>query len=144
MRIRALLGQTGAPELWVSTLHTLGLRILREEFAAIGSAEYTSPTQQLAARCYADYCDTFGTFNAVDFDDLITLPLHRFQDRPDVLDRWRARIRYLLVDEYQDTNLAQYELVKLLAGDGGGFAAVASSRMTILGSANSTRAMARR
>jgi len=54
--------------------------------------------------------------NAVDFDDLILLPVGLFQDDPDALERWQNRIRHLLVDEYQDTNLAQYELVRQLAG----------------------------
>ncbi len=51
----------------------------------------------------------------VDFGDLIVLPLQAFRDRPDILQRYQARFRYILVDEFQDTNHAQFELVKLLA-----------------------------
>jgi len=52
----------------------------------------------------------------VDFDDLIRLPAALFREHGEILERWQNRIHYLLVDEYQDTNSAQYELVKLLAG----------------------------
>lgn len=75
-----------------------------------------SEASHLAARFYAAYESTLHAFNAVDFDDLITLPVKLLQDNKDVLERWQNTIRYLLVDEYQDTNTAQYELVKLLVG----------------------------
>jgi ATP-dependent DNA helicase Rep len=52
----------------------------------------------------------------VDFDDLIRLPVKLFDEHPEVRERWQNRLRYLLVDEYQDTNRAQYRLLKLLAG----------------------------
>jgi ATP-dependent DNA helicase Rep len=55
-------------------------------------------------------------YNAVDFDDLILLPTRLFVQQPDILDRWQDKIRYLLVDEYQDTNESQYLLVKQLVG----------------------------
>jgi ATP-dependent DNA helicase Rep len=67
-----------------------------------------------AAQIYALYNRYLKAYNALDFDDLILLPVQLFQNHPDVLSRWRQKIQYLLVDEYQDTNLAQYELVKLL------------------------------
>jgi len=66
------------------------------------------------AHLYERYQQALKTYNAVDFDDLILLPVELFQTHPEVLEKWRRRIRYLLVDEYQDTNLAQYRLVKLL------------------------------
>ncbi|MBL3527458.1 MAG: DNA helicase Rep [gamma proteobacterium endosymbiont of Lamellibrachia anaximandri] len=68
------------------------------------------------ARLFAEYQRHLKAYNAVDFDDLILLPVQLFRDHPDALDEWQNRIRYLLVDEYQDTNLAQYELVKQLVG----------------------------
>lgn len=55
-------------------------------------------------------------YNAVDFDDLIVLPVKILRENAQVRQKWQNRIRYLLVDEYQDTNTAQYELVKLLTG----------------------------
>ena len=72
--------------------------------------------QGRAAAVYDAYERGLRSYNAVDFDDLIALPVRLFQERPDVLERWQSRIRYLLVDEYQDTNVSQYRLVKLLTG----------------------------
>lgn len=69
-----------------------------------------------AARVYAQYDRYLRACNAVDFDDLIALPVHLFRERPDIRDAWQDRLRWLLVDEYQDTNAAQYEFLKLLAG----------------------------
>ena len=69
-----------------------------------------------AANLYAEYNRHLKAYNAVDFDDLIMLPVLLFQQAPEILDKWRDRIRYLLVDEYQDTNATQYQLVKLLVG----------------------------
>ncbi|MBD1550038.1 DNA helicase Rep [Pseudomonas typographi] len=79
-------------------------------------AEARNPREQTAAIVYAHYQRTLRAFNAVDFDDLILLPVKLFQEQPDVLERWQNRVRYLLVDEYQDTNASQYLLVKLLIG----------------------------
>ncbi len=66
---------------------------------------------------YERYNHYLNTYNAVDFDDLIMLPVLLFKQNTTVLEKWRHRIRYLLVDEYQDTNATQYQLVKLLVGD---------------------------
>lgn len=71
---------------------------------------------QRGALLYGLYQRSLRAYNAVDFDDLILLPTQLFQNHPDVLDRWQNRIRYLLVDEYQDTNSCQYQLVKQLVG----------------------------
>jgi ATP-dependent DNA helicase Rep len=68
------------------------------------------------ANVYALYNRMLRAYNAVDFDDLILLPTKLFMDNPDILDRWQNKIRYLLVDEYQDTNESQYLLVKQLVG----------------------------
>ncbi|XBT43850.1 DNA helicase Rep [Pseudomonas viridiflava] len=75
-----------------------------------------NPREQTAAIVYTHYQRTLKAFNAVDFDDLILLPVKLFQEHPDVLERWQNRVRYLLVDEYQDTNASQYLLVKMLIG----------------------------
>src|SRR5690606_14644741 len=67
-----------------------------------------------AARIYRNYVATLSAYQAVDFDDLIRLPVELFRSNEQVRDRWQRKLRYLLVDEYQDTNTCQYELVKLL------------------------------
>jgi len=68
------------------------------------------------AALYGAYQRALRAYNAVDFDDLILLPVTLLRDDGALRERWQNRIRYLLVDEYQDTNSAQYELVKLLVG----------------------------
>lgn len=69
-----------------------------------------------AATIYADYERSLRAYNAVDFDDLIWLPVKLLEQHPEVLERWQSRVRYMLVDEYQDTDISQYRLVKLLTG----------------------------
>ena len=68
------------------------------------------------AHVYAAYDRLLRAYNGVDFDDLILLPVKLFSEEPKVLEKWQNRIRYMLVDEYQDTNTVQYKLVKQLAG----------------------------
>jgi ATP-dependent DNA helicase Rep len=75
-----------------------------------------SPGEQRAALIYQQYQQLLKTYNAVDFDDLIAVPVHLLRNNPEVLAQWHGKVRYMLVDEYQDTNGAQYELVKLLVG----------------------------
>jgi ATP-dependent DNA helicase Rep len=71
---------------------------------------------QAQAGLYIEYQQQLLACNSMDFDDLIMLPLQLFRRYEEVLNRWQERIRYLLVDEYQDTNTSQYELVKALCG----------------------------
>ncbi|MBC3883627.1 UvrD-helicase domain-containing protein [Undibacterium griseum] len=152
-----------AKQLTVSTFHSLGVKILRQEAQALGlkdrfsimdSDDCFSLVQDLAittdkqlirriqtamslwknalvdpelalkqardddeataARIYRSYVATLSAYQAVDFDDLIRLPVELFRNNEQVRDKWQRRLRYLLVDEYQDTNTCQYELVKLL------------------------------
>ncbi|EMR12090.1 ATP-dependent DNA helicase Rep, partial [Methylophaga lonarensis MPL] len=72
--------------------------------------------QQFAAKIYPRYVQALKAYNAVDFDDLILQPVLMFREHREVLQKWQAKIHYLLVDEYQDTNGCQYELVKQLVG----------------------------
>ncbi|EHU5173931.1 DNA helicase Rep [Vibrio parahaemolyticus] len=81
--------------------------------------------QQLFAFCFEMYQKQMKAYNALDFDDLILLPVLLLRNNEDVRQRWQNRIRYLLVDEYQDTNTSQYELVKLIVGERG--------RLTVVG-----------
>lgn len=72
--------------------------------------------QATALRIYELYQKKLATLEALDFNDLLALPVELFRNHPDVLENYRERFRYILVDEYQDTNHAQYQLIKLLVG----------------------------
>lgn len=74
-----------------------------------------SDEAKVHARIYDRYQETLRAYQAVDFDDLIHLPVVLFKQHPEALLRWQLKLRYLLVDEYQDTNDCQYQLIKLLA-----------------------------
>jgi len=163
-RIAKLLKQPKqAKQLTVSTFHSLGVKILRQEAAGVGLKDkfsimdsddcYTivsdlamsTDKQEIrgiqntislwknglvdpedaikaardedeahAGRVYRSYVATLQAYQAVDFDDLIRLPVELFRNNEPIRDRWQRRLRYLLMDEYQDTNTCQYELVKLL------------------------------
>ena len=168
-RVAKLLGKEKTKGLRVSTFHTLGLDIIRQELNNLpykkGFSIYDNqdslalikqlmklafsdpdgktdsilwqisrwknafvlpdqalqeangdPLLTMAANVYEQYNHHLQTYNAVDFDDLIMIPVLLFRDNPEVKERWQNQIRYLLVDEYQDTNATQYELVKLIVG----------------------------
>ncbi|WP_374343651.1 UvrD-helicase domain-containing protein [Azonexus sp.] len=181
-RIGKLLSSSAANELQISTFHSLGVRILREEARALGykprfsifdSADcagiiaeaaktvdkatlrrlqsiisnwknaLVTPEaarhlvrdehEALAAGAYLSYEATLKAYQAVDFDDLIGLPVKLFSEHPDIADKWQNRLRYLLVDEYQDTNACQYQLLKLLTGVRAQFTAVGDDDQAIYG-----------
>ncbi|MGL4766951.1 MAG: UvrD-helicase domain-containing protein [Formosimonas sp.] len=83
------------------------------------------------ARVYANYNATIAAYQAVDFDDLIRLPVELLQNNEEVRNRWQAKLRYILVDEYQDTNTVQYLLLKLLTGVRAMFTAVGDDDQAI-------------
>ncbi len=83
----------------------------------VQSAANPQSAEQTIALVYQQYNQALRAYNAVDFDDLILIPVDLFQQHGEILARWQRKIRYLLVDEYQDTNSSQYLLVKLLVGD---------------------------
>lgn len=87
--------------------------------------------EQEAAKLYARYQARLSTFNAVDFDDLIRLPVQILENDAEIAAAWRERIGYLLVDECQDTNDAQYRLLKMLAGPRGDFTCVGDDDQSI-------------
>lgn len=86
-----------------------------------------------AAKVYQIYQQTLKAYQAVDFDDLIKLPVELFEQHPEVLNKWQHKLKYLLIDEYQDTNTCQYKLVKLLTGVEGNFTAVGDDDQAIYG-----------
>ncbi|GAB4279174.1 MAG: UvrD-helicase domain-containing protein [Deferrisomatales bacterium] len=165
-RVGELLGRRRAEGLTVSTFHSLGLRILREDirrlgfeprFTLHGEAEQRAllrqilreaglpldlsevqaqigawknqgrrpeeveaapgdPRRTALREAYGAYQALLRAHNAVDFDDLLLLPLQLFQEHPDCRRYWQGVFHYLLVDEYQDTNPVQFELLRALAG----------------------------
>lgn len=185
-RVSETLDKKAAKGLTVSTFHSLGLQILREEQEALGlnpgfsifdpndslvvvkdlmrqdfdveedvvkgvryhiskwkndmvgvgqaqQLSMTDPMEVTASRVYEAYERHLYACNAVDLDDLIKKPIDLFRSNNDVLEKWRDRVQYLLVDEYQDTNAAQYELVRFLVGEGSGLTAVGDDDQSIYG-----------
>lgn len=159
----------GADQVWVSTFHSMCVRILRRHIDRIGFAnEFTiydtddqktvmknickrldvntkiykerallgaissakdeligvseyalnaanDMNQRTYAMVYREYQETLQKNNALDFDDLIVKTVELFKSCPEILDSYQERFQYIMVDEYQDTNTAQFELVRLLA-----------------------------
>jgi len=102
---------------------------LIEPEKTIDMAESTA--ELIWARVYERYNQALKAYNAVDFDDLICLPSQLFSNNQEVLLRWQKRIRYLLVDEYQDTNSSQYSLIKQLIGHKGALTVVGDDDQSI-------------
>ncbi|MEQ1599926.1 MAG: UvrD-helicase domain-containing protein [Methylotenera sp.] len=86
-----------------------------------------------AAKVYQLYQQTLKAYQAVDFDDLIKLPVELFEHHESALNKWQRKLQYLLIDEYQDTNACQYKLVKMLTGVRGQFTAVGDDDQAIYG-----------
>ncbi len=98
---------------------------------ALTTAE--TDTDATYAKIYQRYQDTLKAYQALDFDDLIRLPAELFSTDADMLEKWRKKLRYLLIDEYQDTNACQYQIVKQLCGLSGAFTAVGDDDQAIYG-----------
>jgi len=162
-RAKALVGGRAAKDLAVSTFHSLGVRILREDGTKVGLKEKFSildsddvmgvlrdagsatdnklarhwqwtislwknqglnsaqalaqakdDDEELTARVMALYEERLSAYQAVDFDDLISLPLKLLNTSDEARAKWQKQFRHVLVDEYQDTNAVQYELLKVL------------------------------
>ena len=96
--------------------------------ALVPPSEYSSlamdPHSRAVALVYGDLEPALRQANAATFDDLLVLPVQVLRDNPDQLREFRERFRFILVDEYQDTNRAQYQFVKMLAGENGNVAVV--------------------
>ena len=76
---------------------------------------FNTPQDQIAEKVYYDYNDILKKNNSVDFDDLLLLPVKLFINDKDILESYQDRFKYILIDEYQDTNDVQYKLSRLLA-----------------------------
>ena len=105
--------------------------------ALVTPAEYErlamDPFAKAVVPVYRSLADALQRANAADFDDLLELPLRMLQRHPDRLASYRDRFRYILVDEYQDTNRAQYELIKILGGEHGNVCVVGDDDQSIYG-----------
>ncbi|AWL13314.1 DNA helicase [Saliniradius amylolyticus] len=91
----------------------------------------SSTGEQEFAQVYLRYQQHLRAYNALDFDDLILLPTLLLKQNETIRQKWQSRIRYLLVDEYQDTNTSQYELVRLLVGERARFTVVGDDDQSI-------------
>jgi ATP-dependent DNA helicase Rep len=100
---------------------------------AQAAAHAGSDDDRVAARVMRLYQERLQAFQAVDFDDLIKLPLVLMQRDEEARKRWQAQFAHVLVDEYQDTNAVQYELLKALVGEGALFTAVGDDDQSIYG-----------
>lgn len=94
-------------------------------------AEAADDADRVSALLYARYNELLRACNSVDFDDLISLPVKMLNENREIRDKWRGRVRHLLVDEYQDTNAAQYALVQLLVDKFGALTAVGDDDQSI-------------
>ena len=102
---------------------------LVEPEAALAAA--ADDIESAAATLYANYERTLRAYQAVDFDDLIRLPVKLFGEHDEVAERWRSRLWHVLVDEYQDTNRGQYRLLSLLTRGRDSFTAVGDDDQSI-------------
>jgi ATP-dependent DNA helicase Rep len=131
--LRDLLPRGSAPELIDNTQWQISRwkgATIRPEQAA---EQARSGGEQQVAEVYGQYQDKLRHFNAVDFDDLIMQPVLLMEDIESVRLTWQQRLRYLLVDEYQDTNGSQYRMLKLLLGERGALTAVGDDDQSIYG-----------
>ncbi|TNF34301.1 MAG: ATP-dependent DNA helicase Rep [Gammaproteobacteria bacterium] len=113
-----------------NTIHRWKNELVTPDAAA---ANASSAGEKSIADIYYRYRETLKAYSAVDFDDLIGLPVELLTHDREVRDAWQNRIHYLLVDEYQDTNNAQYELVRLLVGPRGALTVVGDDDQSIYG-----------
>ncbi len=98
-----------------------------DEYAAVAN----QPTTQMAARVYPLYQRELRQANGLDFDDLINETVRLLETRPEIRRKWQDQFKYVMVDEYQDTNAAQYRLVKLLSNDRHNLAVIGDDWQTI-------------
>ena len=89
--------------------------------------------EKIAKRVYEVYQHYLKGYNALDFNDLINLTIDLFIEFPEVLDKYQERFKYIMIDEYQDTNLAQYKLTSLLASKYKNIAVVGDDDQSIYG-----------
>ena len=130
--INELSGTTDKAKLrWLQTTISLWKNGLLSPADAVEAAK--DEEEALAARIYRDYANSLHAYQAVDFDDLIRLPVTLLQDNAEIRQKWQDKFRHILVDEYQDTNTAQYRLLQQLTGVRASFTAVGDDDQAIYG-----------
>jgi len=118
---------------WPAGLLLSAISRAKNNFQGPGQLEDTSYFGRRVDDAYRLYQTRLKNLNAVDFDDLIFLTVKLFDEFPEVQQHYRQRFRHVLVDEYQDTNLAQYRLVRHLVGPEGNICAVGDDDQAIYG-----------
>ncbi len=112
-------------------------RISRSKNDYVSAAAAASPEddkiEEVTERLSPKYHEALRTLNALDFDDLLLFTLRLFREHPAVLQRYRDRFRYLMVDEYQDTNRVQYDFIRMLAGERKNLCVVGDDDQSIYG-----------
>jgi len=130
--INELSGTTDKAKLrWLQTTISLWKNGLLSPVQAAEAAK--DEEEAVAARVYRDYANALHAYQAVDFDDLIRLPVTLLQDNAEIRQKWQDKFRHILVDEYQDTNTAQYRLLQQLTGVRASFTAVGDDDQAIYG-----------
>ena len=130
--VRDLLPEGTAPDMVRIVRAQLSRWKNRAMLAVEAEAEVSSSGEASIWQIYKRYEEHLRNLNAVDFDDLILQPL-RALGKEEIRLRWQQEIRYLLVDEYQDTNETQYQMLRLLAGEAGRLTAVGDDDQSIYG-----------
>ncbi|MDE7229117.1 MAG: UvrD-helicase domain-containing protein [Oscillospiraceae bacterium] len=122
----------------IMPVKTFKNNISRLKDRLISAGEYAKTAAETAdindintSKIYIDYQRELKNANAVDFDDIIFLTVKLFEDFPDVLRHYRNLYKYIMVDEYQDTNVAQYRLITLLTGENGNLGVVGDDDQSI-------------
>src|SRR4030043_108694 len=105
----------------------------KNDFAPPDTVSSDDPVEEVSEMLYPRYREALKSLNALDFDDLLLLTLKLFREHPVVLEKYRERIRYIMVDEYQDTNRVQYDFIKLLAGEKRNLCVVGDDDQSIYG-----------
>ena len=105
----------------------------KNDFAPPDTVSSDDPVEEVSAMLYPRYREALKSLNALDFDDLLLLTLKLFREHPVVLEKYRERFRYIMVDEYQDTNRVQYDFIKLLAGERRNLCVVGDDDQSIYG-----------
>ena len=106
---------------------------VKNQYAPADTSESDGPLEEAASFIFPRYREALKAMNVLDFDDLLILTLKLFREFPEVLKKYREQFRYIMVDEYQDTNRVQYDFIKLLAGETRNLCVVGDDDQSIYG-----------